>query len=125
MVVLDASALLALLFEEPGYRRVAVAADGACISTVNLTEVLTRFMRDGHPAATVLAQLETYAIEWARFDETHAAQVAMLWRRIRRADLSLADRASLALAIDRELPVLTADRAWVALGLPVEIELIR
>lgn len=38
--VLDASALLALLFDEPGAESVAeVIADGAALSTVNLAEV--------------------------------------------------------------------------------------
>ena len=125
MFVLDASALLALLFEEPGHDRVAVAADGASVSTVNLAEVLTRFVRAGHPVAAVLDNLETYAIEWVAFDDAHAAEVAALWPRTRRAGLSLADRACLALAIDRGLPVLTADRAWAELGLPIDIRLIR
>lgn len=125
MFVLDASALLALLFGEPGHDRVAVVADGASVSTVNLAEVLTRFARDGHPVAAVLRRLETYAIEWAPFDDAHAAEVAALWPQTRRAGLSLADRACLALALDRGMPVLTADRVWAGLGLPVEIQLIR
>jgi PIN domain nuclease of toxin-antitoxin system len=123
--VLDASALLALLFGELGHDRVAVAADHASVSTVNLAEVLTRFARDGYPVAAVLQRLETYAIEWVPFDDAHAAEVATLWPQTRRAGLSLADRACLALALDRGLPVLTADRAWAGLGLPLEIQLIR
>jgi PIN domain nuclease of toxin-antitoxin system len=107
LFVLDASALLALLFEEPGHDRVAVAADGASVSTVNLAEVLTRFVRAGHPVAAVLDNLETYAIEWVAFDDAHAAEVAALWPRTRRAGLSL------------------ADRAWAELGLPIDIRLIR
>ena len=125
MFVLDASALLALLFGEPGHDRVAVVADGASMSTINLAEVLTRFARDGHPVAAVLQRLETYTIEWVPFDDAHAAEVATLWPQTHRAGLSLADRACLALALDRGLPVLTADRAWAGLGLPLEIQLIR
>jgi len=124
-MVLDASALLALLFGEPGHETVAIAADGACVSTVNLAEVLTRFVREGHLAASVLAQLETYAIEWVRFDAAHAAEVAMLWPQTRRFGLSLGDRACLAVAIDRGLPVMTADRAWAEVNLPVTVRLIR
>ena len=125
MFVLDASALLALLFEEPGHDRVALAADRAAVSTVNLAEVLTRFARAGHPVAAVLANLSTFAIEWVPFDEAHAGEVAALWPKTRHAGLSLADRACLALALDRGLPVLTADRVWAELGLPVDIRLIR
>jgi PIN domain nuclease of toxin-antitoxin system len=125
LFVLDASALLALLFEEPGHEQVAVAADGASVSTVNLAEVLTRFVRSGHPIAAVLEGLESYTIEWVPFDDAHAAEAAVLWPLTRQAGLSLADRACLALAIDRGLPVLTADRAWAGLGLPVDVRLIR
>ncbi|MGH6897502.1 MAG: type II toxin-antitoxin system VapC family toxin [Geminicoccaceae bacterium] len=125
MFVLDASALLALLFKESGHERVAAAADGAAASTVNLAEVLTRFVRDGHTVAAVLRNLEIYAIEWVPFDDMQAAEVATLWPRTRRAGLSLADRACLALALDRSLPVLTADRVWAGLALPIDIRLIR
>jgi ribonuclease VapC len=125
MLILDASAILALLFKEPGHESVAVAADGAAASTINLAEVLTRFVRDGHTVPAVLEHLGVYAIEWVPFDDVQAAGTAALWPRTRRAGLSLADRACLALAIDRGLPVLTADRVWADLGLPVDIRLIR
>jgi ribonuclease VapC len=125
VIVLDASALLALLFEEPGHERVAVAADGACVSTVNLAEALTRVVRGGQLVASVLERLEVYDIEWVPFSDFHAAEAAMLWPDTSRAGLSLGDRACLALAIERSLPVLTADRAWAGLGLPVEVVLIR
>ncbi len=48
MIALDASALLAFLFREDGHERVAAAIGASCLSTVNLTEVLGRFVRDGH-----------------------------------------------------------------------------
>jgi PIN domain nuclease of toxin-antitoxin system len=123
MFVLDASALLALLFAEPGHERVAAVAADASASTVNLAEVLTRFVRDGHSVAAVLQQLETYTIELVPFDDMHAAEVALLWPSTRQAGLSLADRACLALALDRKLPVLTADRTWAELRLPIDIRL--
>ena len=55
MVVLDASALLALLFAEPGAARVARSVDDSesVLSTVNLAEVLGRVARDGRDAARV------------------------------------------------------------------------
>ncbi len=45
MIALDASALLAFLFREPGHEMVAQKLEESCISSVNLAEVLGRFAR--------------------------------------------------------------------------------
>jgi ribonuclease VapC len=123
--VLDASALLVLLLDEPGRQSVEAALDDGCMSTVNLAEVYTRLVRDGHDLAGILARLDGLPIEWVAFSDVHAAKVGELWPSTSRAGLSLGDRACLALAIERGLPVLTADRVWAGLGLPVEVRLIR
>ena len=59
MMVLDASALLAFLFREPGHDMVAEAMASACISTVNLSEALGRFARDGHDPEPLWRRLST------------------------------------------------------------------
>jgi ribonuclease VapC len=124
-VVLDASALLSVVFEERGYERVLPLLESACVSTVNLAEVFTRIVRDRRPIEDVVARFDRFSVEWVAFSEGHAAQAAELWPLTRGAGLSLGDRACLALAVERSLPVLTADRAWTGLGLPVEVVLIR
>jgi ribonuclease VapC len=125
LVVLDASALLALLFAEPGGERVAGALSRACMSAVNLGEVLTRVRRDGHPVGAVLARIEPLGIEWVSFTAADAAQVAELWPATHVLGLSLGARACIALAIQREWRVMTADQAWARLNLGVPIVLIR
>jgi len=123
--VLDASALLALLYDEPGGQQVAREIDGALISAVNWTEVLQRAGQDGVGGDGLLAGVEALGLTVESYDAEHAELVAGLRATTRRAGLSLADRACLALAQQRDLTVLTADRAWRKLDLPVEVRLIR
>jgi PIN domain nuclease of toxin-antitoxin system len=129
-VVLDASALLALLREEEGAERVAKELPrGAAISALNWAEVLARLIDlGGDPAeiaARALPAAAAGAVEVVPFDEAGARETARLRPKTRSLGLSLADRAALALAKVRGVPVLTADRAWRSLRLPIKIEVIR
>jgi PIN domain nuclease of toxin-antitoxin system len=124
MTVLDASALLAFLFREQGHERVAEVIGQSCMSSVNLAEVLTRFVRDGHAAVAVLTRLRA-AIEWVPFAEEHAIVAAELAPLTAPYGLSLGDRACLALALTRGEPAMTADRQWAQLDLGIRVELIR
>jgi PIN domain nuclease of toxin-antitoxin system len=54
VIVLDSSALLAMLFFEPGCARGAELVPHSCMSTVNLAEVLGRLARDGRALDEVL-----------------------------------------------------------------------
>lgn len=125
MIALDASALLAFLFQEPGHERVASALDSACLSTVNLSEVVGRFVRDGHDGGQVMARLTRSPIEIVPFDAEQARIAAGLLPATRSHGLSLADRACLALALTRGVPVLSADRVWGEIEEGVEVRLIR
>lgn len=83
MTVLDASAVLALLQDEPGADIVEDAIDDdAIISAANLAEVLTKMVDAG-------------------------------------ADVERAT--DLVLARSRDLPLITADRAWSALAEPLGV----
>ncbi len=129
-VVLDASALLALLRDEPGADRVAEAiVPGALISSVNWAEVLSRLVDLGGDAqaigAAALPPAGDGAVEVVPFDVLQAREVARLRSKTQSLGLSLADRAALGLARLRGLPVLTSDRAWRSLHVSVRIEVIR
>ena len=125
MTVLDASALLAFLFEEPGADVVEDAIlRGATISTVNIAEVLSKLSdRGGDLGSLVLP--EVLAIE--PFTADDARVTSGLRPATRDKDVSLGDRACLALGLRLALPVLTADRAWRDLPDEVvgDVELIR
>lgn len=122
MIVLDASALLAYLFKETGYEVVARYIDDACISTVNLSEVAGRFVRDGINPVPLLQQIERTFIEVVPFSQTHALYAANLVLQTQQYGLSLGDRACLGLAKERQLAALTADNIWSQL---VDIEIIQ
>lgn len=124
-VVLDASALLAWLHDEPGAERVAAVLDGALVSAVNWSEVVQKLLQRGADIEGMDADAVELGVTIEPFTAAHANAGARLWARTRKAGLSLADRACLALAQDRALPVLTADQTWAALGLDTEIVLIR
>jgi PIN domain nuclease of toxin-antitoxin system len=125
MIVLDASALLAGLFQEKGQERVAAVIGDCCISTVNLSEVTGRFVREGHDAAEALKLVRALDIEIVPFDAPDAALTASLLPATRQLGLSLGDRACLALAMSRGIGAMTADHPWLDLDLPIEIVCIR
>lgn len=125
MIALDASAALAYLFGESGAERVAELLTDSCMSTVNLAEVIGRFARDGHDPREVLKRIAESPIELVPFLAEDAALAAGLVPTTRHLGLSLGDRACLALGRARRIPVCTADRAWLAAGLDVRVEVIR
>lgn len=123
-VVLDASALLALLFAEPGAEAVAAVLADALISSVNLAEVASRLTDRGVPEADARAAIAATGVRIVEFDSDQAWEAARLRGPTRAAGLSLGDRACLALARTRSLPALTGDRAWTGIA-GVEVVLIR
>ncbi|MFO1423011.1 MAG: type II toxin-antitoxin system VapC family toxin [Candidatus Competibacteraceae bacterium] len=125
MMALDASALLAFLFREPGHEQVGAMLDAACLSTVNLAEVIGRFVRDGHDAHQVLQKLTSTTIEIAPFTAEDAVLAASLIPATQPLGLSLGDRACLALALSRNIPAITADRIWTQLHVGVTIQFVR
>jgi PIN domain nuclease of toxin-antitoxin system len=64
-------------------------------------------------------------IAWIDFDRELAVGAAALLRPTSRFGLSLGDRACLALARLRDLPAVTADRAWAKLDLGIRVEVVR
>ncbi|WP_019591846.1 MULTISPECIES: PIN domain-containing protein [unclassified Thioalkalivibrio] len=123
--VLDASALLAFLHDEPGGDSVARALDGGCVSTVNWSEVLQKALQRGVDVRGMQQEFMDVGLVFEPFTAQQAELAAQLWESSRRHGLSMADRACLALARDKALPVLTADRAWSQLDLDIEVRSLR
>ena len=129
--ILDASALLAYLHREPGGETVAQRLrNESWISAVNWAEVLSKLAEAGQDPAEVRRALVERNILGVllhvhAFDEADGADVARLRPLTRAAGLSLGDRACLALGRRLDVPILTADRSWLALDLGVTIVAIR
>ena len=124
-VILDASALLAFLHEEPGGERVSPVLDGAHVSAVNWSEVLQKSLRRDVDIDGMQQEFIEVGVTFEPFTPEQAETAARLFAQTQNHGLSQADRACLALAIDKGLLVMTADRAWIGLGLDVDIEVIR
>lgn len=131
VAVLDASALIAFMYDEPGALKVQAAmARGAIVSAVNWAETLSDMAERGESVDVAEPRVLTRimkagTIEILTFDALHAAQVARLRTPTKSLGLSLGDRACLALGRLHRLPVLTTDRAWRALRLSIKIDVIR
>jgi PIN domain nuclease of toxin-antitoxin system len=123
--VLDASAVLAFLHTEPGHERIRKTLDTAHVSTVNWAEVLQKSLRRQVDVAGMQEEFAEIGVTFEPFTPRQAEITAHLWDKTRQFGLSLADRACLALAIEKEAVVLTADRAWAGLDLGIEIQLVR
>lgn len=123
--ILDASALLAMIFEEKGGDLVAKRLPYCHISAVNLTEVASRLVRDGMAFDTVHALLGDLNLHVVDYTPEMAMIAAGLYPETVHKGLSTGDRACLALAIATKTPILTADKAWAGLKLGIKIEVIR
>lgn len=124
-VVLDASAVLALLKKEPGGEVVRGRLSGSLLSAVNLSEVMSKHLDWGASLEEVTRTLAPLPYRVQPFDAAQAALAASLRPATRAADFSFADRACLALGLFAGLPVLTADAKWEKIDLGVTVELIR
>ncbi len=124
-VVLDASAVLAMLNAEPGGDAVADVVDKAVISAVNVAEIITALCNKGLTQSRALAVLRLVTLDVEAFDHMQALQTGALRNITKAAGLSLGDRACIALAQRRGLPVMTADTAWSQVALGLEVRVIR
>ena len=124
--VLDASALLALLNEEPGSEQVANAImAGAVISAINFSEVVAKLSDVALPEEAIHEVLDILGLEVVDFAIHQAYQTGLLRPQTKHIGLSLGDRACIALAMALELPAITTDRIWKDIASNVVIQVIR
>ncbi|WP_404790735.1 type II toxin-antitoxin system VapC family toxin [Altericista sp. CCNU0014] len=120
--VLDASAILALLNNEPGADRVQAAlTDAVCyMSVVNWSEVARKLVLRGRSTEAIARNLMALGLEFKDFSYHQATATAQILA----SPLSLGDRACLALSLDLGITALTADKIWQTLATGASVELI-
>jgi len=124
-VVLDASAVLAVLQEERGQEVVLPHLRGGIISAVNYSEVLKKSAENGGDIDRTRQFLEAFVLVVVPFDDRRALETARLWSIGRGQGLSFADRACLALALSQSATILTTDGPMSKAELPVKVIKIR
>jgi PIN domain nuclease of toxin-antitoxin system len=123
-IVLDASALLALLRGEPSGRKVADALHGARMSVVNHAEIVSFYAQQGSDRHAIDDMLKTLPIDLVPVDPGLAMLAGMLRPITREAGLSLGDRFCLALAKREGLPAWTADKTWKTIAAAAEVKVV-
>ncbi len=121
--VLDASALLAYLHDEPGADKVDALLDECLISTVNWSEVVQKSLARGVDIEGFREDIASLGVIIENFTLLDSEEAAKIWLISRSMGLSLGDRACLAFAMRRHAPILTADRAWLNLAAKLNLDI--
>jgi len=126
-VVLDASALLALIQNEQRAEIIKPLLNVTVMSTVNVAESLTVLQQRANISPQEALSLINDIVNMiVPFDLEQAQCVAELQSHVQHKGLSLGDRACISLGIKLQAPIYTADKVWSELNLTgAEIKLIR
>ncbi len=125
-IVLDASAILAIINAEPGSEKLTPELlRDAVSSTVNLAEVQAKLVSRGWPAEEAWADAISPIREAVPFDSDQAKVAGSMVAVTRQLGLSLGDRACIALGLSLRAPIFTAEKLWSKLKLGVRIHVIR
>lgn len=124
-VVLDASALLAYLQDEPGCEIIDSVLAESVMSSVNWAEVIQKLIVAEVDLDGMFDELQALGMKIEPFTIENAELAGRLWKQTRQAGLSLGDRACLSLGLCLRVPVWTCDRIWASLNLSIDVRVIR
>lgn len=128
-ILLDASTILAYIYDEPGGEMVQPVITEAYVTAVNMAEVIAVINRQGSDGLGVAGDLveagvTVVPISWPHLTHIGSAQVAQQDSASKRP-LSLGDLCCLSYALVQEMDVWTADRDWAQLGLDLGLTVVR
>ncbi len=95
------------------------------MSTVNWAEVVQRVPNQDMGRLGLRGDLESLGLSFEPLSAVQAEIAGQLREATKALGLSLGDRACLALGMDRDALVYTADRAWTKVSVGVAVESIR
>ena len=125
-IVLDASAILAIINQEPGHEKLTPEALSEAVAcTVNLAEVQAKLVSRGWTPSDAWDDATSPIQEAIAFTAEHAQRSGDLALQSKRLGLSLGDRACLAVAVTLHCPVYTTDKLWKELKTTIKIHLLR
>ena len=127
MIILDSSAVLAVLRDETGANVVLESLPDGVICAINLGEVVQVQIREGKTREQATAVINELQIPVVDVDADLAIYAADLRMKVLKQGISQADSICLALAKREGAVALTGVRKWleVAEALGVEVRLIR
>ncbi len=125
--LLDASALLAVAFDEVGAEQamIVLSRPHVGITVTNLAEVVSKLRQRGMSMAGCRAFVDDLQLTVVTANTEAGLAAGELHAQARWAGLSLADAMCLATAVQLGGTVVTADRAWARLDVGVSIQVIR
>ncbi len=116
-VILDASALLALIKNESGASTLEDMLGQIVMSTLSLTEAATILLQSDMTLQECEDCLLPLISQLIPFDTSHALLTAILTKQLKGKDLPLEARACLALGMKMNLPIYTAKQRGAELEL--------
>lgn len=125
-ILLDASCLLAVIFDETGADLVEPVLLSSFVTAVNLAECIRTIDRLGGSGTAVADDLVALGLTVVPVGLSGVQRVSEVWRAAPISHpLSLGDAVCLSYGWAREMDIWTADRVWADLPLPTRVTVIR